>query len=141
MVASDKRLCSGRVTKWTYQGAYSRPFQAIVFRRYLCSDNTFKVVGINEIPAGAANTPVEYTVPEADRITVQNGDVIGWSFGEGLIEYNYGGTANVQFIHNTNLHASLVTGLTVDFKRVQKREYSIHATVESYEAGTIYSYL
>ncbi|XP_072032975.1 uncharacterized protein [Amphiura filiformis] len=135
MVSPDKPfLCSGQVTRWTYQGKASRSFRAIVFRPVMGSVTQFQIVGINDIPAGAVNTPVNYIVPENERITVTYGDVIGWSFGGGVITYNGGGSYNVRWVGG-NLHASLVVDQILNINDgAQLREYSIEATVESFAA-------
>ena len=78
-------FCHGELIMWRYQATTSNGFQSIVFRP-LNSDHTqYTVVGINNIPAGEINTPVTYNVPKGDRIKVQRGDVIGWSFGVGVL--------------------------------------------------------
>ncbi len=139
MVALDKRLCSGQVTKWTYQGKHSSPFRAIIFRPVPDSVTIFKIVGINDIPAGNVNTPVVYRVPKADRITVKEGDMIGWSFGTGVLTYNRGGGSTIRYVGG-NQHADLVANNTIDIDLGPKsREYSIKATVYSFGAGTKFS--
>ncbi|XP_072045785.1 uncharacterized protein [Amphiura filiformis] len=132
MASPDQKFtCSGQVTAWKYQGKSSRPFRAIVFRPTGGADTEFEIVGINDIPAGAANTPVNYVVPENDRITVAIGDVIGWSFGGGVITYNGGGSYKVRWVGG-NLHAGLAATQNVNINGgVQQREYSIEATVTS----------
>ena len=83
-------FCNGEVTKWRYQATTLHGFQGIVLRPLDGSRTQFKVVGINNIPSsGEINKPVTYNVPEGDRIRVQRGDVIGWSFGVGVIPYNF----------------------------------------------------
>ena len=141
MVAQDIRLCSGQVTKWTYQGTTSLSFRAIIFRPVIYSDTTFTIVGINDIPAGPASAPVVYSVPEDDRIVVEEGDLIGWSFESGVLTMTpYRGTTKVRWVGG-NPSAGLVTGQVVDINSgVQIREYSIRATVESYDKGTVYTY-
>ncbi|XP_072049004.1 uncharacterized protein [Amphiura filiformis] len=132
MVSPDQQfLCSGTVTKWTFQGKRSKPWRAIVFRPTEGSVTEFQIVGINDIPAGAVNTPVDYTVPESERIPVKSGDVIGWSFGGGVITWNRGGSYKVRWVRG-NLHAGLAVNQTVNIKAgVQLREYSIEATVDA----------
>ena len=140
MVTSDKSLCSGQVTTWTYQGKVSLPFRAVIFRPLTDSDTQFKVVGINHIPAGAANTPVIYSVPEADRITVQDGDVIGWTSGNAVITWNFGETTIVRWVGG-NLHVGLAADQIIDINAgYQAREYSIRATVESSDSGTTFAH-
>ncbi|XP_072048084.1 uncharacterized protein [Amphiura filiformis] len=132
MASPDQKFtCSGQVTAWKYQGKFSRPFRAIVFRPTGGAVTEFEIVGINDIPAGAVNTPVNYVVPESDRITVAIGDVIGWSFGGGVITYNGGGSYKVRWVGG-NLHAGLAATQNVNINGgVQQREYSIEATVTS----------
>ncbi len=139
MVSLNKTIrCTGQVTQWTYQGHRSGSFRAIIFRPVLSSDNQFHIVGINDIPAGPAHTPVVYTVPEADRITVEEGDLMGWSFNESVIVMNGGGTAKVKWTNQLAL-SDLATNQTVDIPNGnENREYSIQATV-SIETST-YSY-
>ncbi|XP_072033285.1 uncharacterized protein [Amphiura filiformis] len=134
-VAQDNPfLCSGQVTSWTYQGKFSGSFRAIVFRPVEGSLTQFQIVGINDIPAGAVNTPVNYVIPENERITVKYGDVIGWSFGSGVITYNGGGSYNLRWVGGY-LHASLVVDQIVNINGgAGAREYSIEATVDSLAA-------
>ena len=133
MVSPDIPHCSGQVTEWTYQGRRSRAFRAIIFRPVPDTDTQFQIVGINDIPEGPSNTPIVYRVPVADRITVQEGDVIGWSHGDGVLTYNTRGTYNVRWLGG-NLHDGLETDQILDINTgVQEREYSIAATVESFE--------
>ncbi len=138
MVAPTKRLCSGPLTMWTYQITSSVPFRAIVFRRVESSQTQFKIIGINVIPAGAANIPVVYSVPKADRITVQEGDVIGWSFGDGFLTFDheerYSFVSEIRSIGG-NLYADLITGMILNMNRILYREYSIKATVERQDQG------
>ncbi len=140
MVAPDNRLCSGQVTKWTYQGKTSLPFRAIIFRPVKDSDTSFTIVGINEIPKDAADTNVVYKVPEDDRITVQEGDVIGWSFEGGVITWNPGGATKVRWVGGYLNARLVVTDREVDINTgVEAREYSILATVESSDSGKIFT--
>ena len=90
MVATKKQFfCNGEVSTWRYKASAPNGFQAIVFRPLDGSRTKFEVVGINNIPAaGEINTQVSYVVPEGNRIRVQRGDVIGWSFETGVIQYN-----------------------------------------------------
>ncbi len=130
LVAPDKRLCRGQVTKWIYQRNIPQMFQAIVFRPTLNgSDTEFKIIGINKIYGTdvQTGTPVTYEVQLHERITVQEGDVIGWSSDDGVIPFNNGGT-NIRWIRKRD---RIVTGETVNIRaRVQEREYSIKAVVE-----------
>ena len=130
MVSPEKQFsCVGKVTEWRYQAKYSRAFRAIVWRPVDGSNTRFQIVGINDIPAGATNTPVTYTVPVDELITVEPGDVIGWSFGGGVITYNGGGGTLVRWTGG-NLHASLDVGQVRNINDgAGDREYSIAATV------------
>ncbi|XP_072051771.1 uncharacterized protein [Amphiura filiformis] len=126
--ATDQFLCSGQVTKWTYQGKVSGQWRAIVFRPTGNSVTEFQIVGINDIPAGETNIPVNYLVPENERITVEPGDVIGWSSEASVITFNYEGSYNVRWVGG-NLHAGLAVNQTVITDREGLRDYSIEATV------------
>jgi len=129
--------CGGEVTKWIYQGKYSRPFRAIVFRPIAGSTTQFKIVGFNDIPAGAANTQVDYIVPEQERITAEAGDVIGWSFGDGVITYNGGGDYNVRWVGG-HLHSGLEVDQVLNINAGNGlREYSIEATTDAAEGNTL----
>ena len=129
MVSPDQRfLCNGQVTAWQYLGQNSNAFRAIVWRPINTSATQFRIVGINNIPAGAVNTPVTYTIPENQRISVKAGDVIGWSFGDSVLPYNFGGANRVRYLKG-NLNGSLTNQvLDINFG-VWEREYSIAATV------------
>ncbi len=126
-VSPDKPFsCSGQITKWTYKTSYSKPFRAIIFRPVTDSDTMFKIVGINDIAAGVVNKPVVYSVPEADRITVQEGDVIGWFFEEGVLLHDGGSSTIVRWVSGVDI----ATGQIVDINGGHgMREYSIEATV------------
>ena len=133
MVSPDQQfLCDGQLTEWRYQGKRSNvSFRAIVWRPVDLSANVtqFKVVGINDIPAGAINTPVHYTVPANERIAVEAGDVIGWSFQDSVLAYSRGGDYRVRWVHR-NLNGSLQMNQVHDISSgVEEREYSIAATV------------
>ena len=130
MVSPDQMfLCSGQVTEWRYQGKTPNGFRAIVWRPVDDSATKFRVVGINDIPAGAVNTLVTYTVPKDQRITVEAGDMIGWSFGASVLTYNVGGGFRVRWLSG-NLHGSLQVNQERNIDDgVQEREYSIAATV------------
>ena len=137
MVSPDKPIsCCGEVTAWQYQAKNSKAFRAIVFSPVEGSDTKFRIVGINDIPAGAVNTPVTYTVPEDQRIFVIPGDVIGWSFGDASLAWNSGGSYRVPW-KGGNLHASLKVDQVVDIQGVEKREYSIAAIVKKLCYGEV----
>ena len=106
------------------------PFRAIVWRPITGSTTQFQIVGINDIPAGAVNTPVTYAVPGNDRITVKAGDMIGWSFGDSIIAYNDSGVNRIFWLGGS-LHGSLQVNEvhTFSLSRETSREYSIAATV------------
>ena len=131
MVSPDRPfLCNGQVTAWQYQAKKSNAFRAIVWRPVEGSATKFRIVGINDIPAGAVNTPVTYTVPVNQRITFKAGDVIGWSFGDASLAYNKGGGYRVRWLFG-NLHASLQVNQVRNIQTgAEEREYSIAATVE-----------
>ena len=131
MVSPDQSFrCNGQVTEWQYQAKTSNGFRAIVWRPVDESATKFRIVGINDIPAGAVNTPVTYSVPLNQSIRVQFGDVIGWSFGAGVLTYNVGGGYRVRWVGG-NLHGSLaVNQERVIGGGVQEREYSIAAVVD-----------
>ena len=130
MVSPDQKFpCNGQVTEWRYQGKKSNGFQAIVWRRVDNSTTKFRVVGINDIPAGTANTPITFTVSKYQRITVKAGDMIGWSFGDPVLAFDYGGVHSVRWLGG-NLHGNLQVFQERDINEgVEKREYSIVATI------------
>ena len=131
MVSPDQKfVCDGLVTEWRYQGKRASAFQAMVWRQIEGSATQFQIVGINDIPGGAVNTPVTYTVPEDERIIVRAGDVIGWSFGEAVLPYNEGGDYRVRWLQKTDQLGNLTVNQVHDIiKGVTNREYSIAATV------------
>ncbi len=139
MVAPEKRIrCNGKVTIWTYDGKYSRPFRAIIFRPVEGSQTQFKIIGINDIPAGTANGLVYYSVPEANQISVKYGDVIGWSSGDSVITFNTDQrrVSPVWWLSG-NLHDDLVTDQILDFNSGnERRAYSIEAyAIETNDTG------
>ncbi len=144
MVAPEKRIrCNGKVTMWTYQGKYSRPFRAIIFRPVEGSQTQFKIVGINDIPAGAAsNGLVYYSVPESYQISVNYGDVIGWSSGDSVITFRTSHRVSLIRWLGGYLHADLVPDQILDFNSEFLREYSIEAyVIETSDVGKVHSYL
>ena len=99
-----------------------------MWRPFNGSDILYEVVGINDIPAGPIDIPVTYVVPENERITVMPGDMIGWSFGPGVISYNGGGDYMIRKTKG-NLHASLQVRQVHDLSQLaMHREYSIAAS-------------
>ena len=132
MVSPDKQFqCHGKILAWRFEGKKSNPFRAIVWRPLndTVYNTLFKIVGINEIPPNVNNFPVTYTVPDTERITVEPGDMIGWSFGGSVLTYNGGGGYRVRWLGG-NLHSTLETNQVHDIRTgVQQREYSIEATV------------
>ncbi|XP_072028880.1 E3 ubiquitin-protein ligase RNF213-like [Amphiura filiformis] len=127
MVSPEQKfLCQGQITSWRYQCNASHSFCAIVWRQVTGSETKFKVVGINDIPAADVGVPVTYQVPEDERISVQPGDVIGWSSGAPVLACNTGGGYLVRW-----LSGGLHSGSTHDINSgCQEREYSIQATIE-----------
>ena len=129
MVSPDQQfLCNGQVTEWRYQGKNSNAFQAIVWRPVQDSPTEFQIVGINNIPAGAVDTPVSYAVPENERITVKSGDVIGWSFSEPVLTYGIGESIRVRY-KGKSLQTPLTVDGTFNINGVANRDYSIAAVV------------
>ena len=97
------------------------------------STTQFQIVGINDIPASSINIPVTYTVPADKRIRVTAGDMIGWSFGNGVITYDYNTGSDVRWLGGS-LHASLQPGQIHTFNGIGQdvpRDYSIQAVVET----------
>ena len=132
MISPDKQIpCAGLIVQWRYQAKASHPFQAVIWRSVANSATQFTVVGINEIPVGAINQPVAYLVPENERITVQPGDVLGWSFADGVLAVNGGGSDVIRWI-DVYLHDTLTDNVKVDFNVYTpgNRQYSIKATVK-----------
>ena len=128
MVSPDKEIrCDGLITQWRYRAKTSNPFRAIVWRSVPGSSTQFKIVGITDIPAGPINREVTFNVPEDQRFQVKAGDVIGWSFGDGVLAYNGGGGFSVRWLHGF-LHSTLTDNQIHDFNGGnQDREYSILA--------------
>ena len=92
MVSPDNPFtCGGFITQWRYQSQTPLPFKALVFRHRPESPTQFTLLGINDIPAGPAGQEVIFDVPESDRIRVEAGDVIGWSYpyttGDAPLQY------------------------------------------------------
>ena len=131
MVAPKQRFfCNGEVSTWRYQAITSNGFQAIVFRPVDGGQTEYKIVGFNDIPAGEINTPVTYNVSEGDRIKVQRGDAIGWSFEQGVIPYDSmsdsDGSNLVRWIGGRHAYSAD----TITFNGGSgSRKYSIEATV------------
>ena len=123
--------CVGVISEWKYLPKRARAFRAIVWREV--EGKTFQIVGINEIPAAVATgIEVTYQVPADKHIAVKSGDMIGWSFGESVIAYNYEGGTEVQWLGG-NLMEMLEPYQQRTFTGIQDREYSIKATVTKSE--------
>ena len=129
-VSPNKQFsCYGNVIEWRYLGKSANGFKAIVWRPINDSDTLFKIIGINDIPAGPIGIPVTYVVPENEQISVMPGDMIGWSFGPGVISYNGGGDYRIRKTKG-NLYLSLSVSELYDLSEYSAyREYSIAATV------------
>ena len=72
-----------------------------------------------------------FQVPLHDRIQVEIGDMIGWSFGPSVLPYNNGGNTEVRWVRG-NLHDSLEKDhvLSID-AGAGDREYSIAAVINT----------
>ena len=128
MVSPGQKIeCDGVITQWKYLPKRAKAFRAIVWREV--EGKTFKLVGLNRIPAAAeTGKPVSYQVPADKQIPVQAGDMIGWSFGESVIAWNNGGGTEVQWMGG-NLQTKLKPDQQRTFSGIGDREYSIKATV------------
>ena len=130
MIYPAKQItCDGVVTEWRYQAKQSYPFKAIIGRPVAGSSTKFTIIGINDIPAGAVNQQVVYSVPENDRIAVQPGDVIGWAFHNGVLSYTTGGSALVRWVYVGN-NSTLNVNQISDFSGSGNRQYAIEATIQ-----------
>ena len=124
-------FCNGEVTMWRYQATTSNGWQAIVFRPLDGNRTEFKVVGINNIPSsGEANTLVVYNVPEGDRIRVQRGDVIGWSFEVGVIPCSFGSDSNAGNMVRWNESNQFALHDIITFDKYGQYECSIETTAQ-----------
>ena len=136
MVSPDQVIeCDGLLSEWRYQAKVSAPFRAIVWRKAddAPANTNFRIVGINDIPAGAVNTEVTYQVPAEKRIAVEAGDMIGWSFGQGVLTYNHNGGILVRWVGG-HLHSTLEPDQLQNINgALGNREYSIKARVEAKE--------
>ena len=133
IVAPNKRIDgigSGKVTAWVYKGEFEGPFRAIIFRPDENSDTRFEVVGFNDIPSNEVGV-INYEVPEADRIEVQDGDVIGWSHQQAVFQYDNGGPDNILYRNS----ALQVGEQNVTFDNSDFRQYSIEAVVKANNFG------
>ena len=90
------------------------------------------VVGINDIPAGAINETVVYTVPKDQRIQVRQGDVIGvgWSDASPQTTWVVGGpgAAEIRWYQDSD-PSDLQVGDTAITTAVQNRPWSFSAAV------------
>ena len=126
MISPAKQVtCDGVVTEWRYQAMQSYPFKATIGRPVAGSSTKFIIIGINDIPAGAVNQQVVYSVPENDRIAVQPGDFIGWAFQNGVLSFTTGGSALVRWVSYSTLNVNQIS----DFNGGQNRQYAIEATI------------
>ena len=140
MVAVDKTFgCPGKITSWRYQAKFSNPLRAIVWRPMPRTSTQFKIVGINDIPAGRVNMPDAYTVPQTEQITVQPGDVIGWSFRAPSLTFNEGANTRVLYLRghiSSYLKENQIRYINQGF---YKREYSIEAVVAKISSEDVVS--
>lgn len=93
------------------------------------SGNTYRVVGENHF---VINSPGinNLLVPESDKIKVQPGDYVGWTFfswSDARIAYNYGSTNLVRWPSSPGQFASGV-GSQLNFSDSGNRTYSIAVT-------------
>ena len=136
VVAPRKQFyCNGEVTMWRYQITRATQFQAIVFRSVSGSTTKFQVVGVNiiTIPPGEIDKPVSYMVPEEQRIRVEAGDVIGWSFGDAAITLDIHGSsvgAESNLVRWAPSTYPVPLHGIISFVGSGSREYSIEATVQ-----------
>lgn len=124
--------CDGEITKWRYRAGISQPFRAIVWRQVslAASSTQFKIVGINDIPAGVIDTDVTHYVPSDQRIYVAAGDLIGWTAVTSVLRYRDGGTTTLRHTV-TEDPAALQTHRIIDINLGPlNREYTIQAVVE-----------
>ena len=103
----------------------------------------YTLIGINDIPSGAENTEVVFSVPETDQIYVKAGDFIGWSYPGTPTALQYTLTAaptetvdtQIHFLMYgllDNLHDVLQLNVTYNVdSEYDYREYSIMATVQT----------
>ena len=150
MVSPDQEFtCDGEISEWRYWPKTTNPFKAIVWRPTSGNEKgrrerrqvggpsrelEFDIVGINDIPAPEeTDMAVTYTVPEGERIAVQGGDVIGWSFDAASLAFNAGGNETVFWL--PDIHEDLAVDQTHEFEisKSDPREYSIQAVVGSSE--------
>ena len=130
MVSPDQQInCNGILTEWRYQGQTSNPFRALIWRPIHFGSTSYRIVGVNDIPAGAVNIPISYTVPEDERIQVQTGDMIGWSHESAVLTYNQGGAHRVRWF-SENVYSSLAQGQLFNIYHGEARQYSIQAIIE-----------
>ena len=128
--------CNGFVTEWHYQAKAHHPFRAVIFRRAAgTSPLQFKIVGINNIPAGPINRKVVFQIPLNDRVKVERGDMIGWSCGPGVLDYANEGNTRVRWVHG-NLYTSLDKNQLISIDGGSgNRRYSIAAMLKMSEGN------
>ena len=124
--------CNGEVIEWRYLLNVLRPFQAVIWRPIEAFPSKFKVVGINDIPKGTViNEEIIYSVPKKERISVKEGDMIGWS-GYQVMAFNLDSVHDAQIKYIGVIgHPTLEVNLTVEFDATDDRAYSIEAKVQS----------
>ena len=125
--------CNGFVVEWRYVAQQLYSFKAVIWRKIEGFPSKFKVIGINEIPAGSVtNQEIIYTVPENERISVKVGDMIGWSHGPALLPWILGGNhlAQIRFVSKVT-HPTLEENQIVEFGDLEERHYSIQVTVQA----------
>ncbi|XP_072045208.1 hyalin-like [Amphiura filiformis] len=129
IVSSKEFSCYGTITQWSWEAGVSyRPFRAIVWRPVPGYSSQFKIVGINDMPSVYRGS-YTHTVPESQRIAVEPGDVIGWSYQYESLRYSNGGSDLVHLEYGY-LYSSLRVDQTRDINdAVYFRQYSISATV------------
>ena len=122
------------MAKWRYLAKQLHSFQAIIWRKIEGFPAKFKVVGINDIPAGSViDQEITYSVPESERISVKAGDMIGWSHGPGVVAWideGSGHLAKIWYV-SRSAHPTLDENQIVQFAYLQDRQYSIEVTVQA----------
>ncbi|XP_061191569.1 fat-like cadherin-related tumor suppressor homolog [Saccostrea echinata] len=92
---SSSISCCGAVESWSLYPKRSGSIYLQIWRPL--SGSTYKLVGYNYlyIHSGNINRIVKYIVPDNERITVNDGDKIGWySSGQEMIPYTSAGSNN-----------------------------------------------
>ncbi|XP_072017450.1 uncharacterized protein [Amphiura filiformis] len=118
----------GLVTQWKYLATSTIAWKAIVWQRI---GNSYKVIGVNDIPGAPVDQYISYNVPVDEQIYAKQGDQIGFGSATGVIPMDKIATDTVFCQFSNLLTANVKIGFIVLMKNLGERAYSLQVTIDS----------